>query len=144
MKLVVVGKKCEFDSQIDQYLKRLKPPFGLEIIKLAHSSSQSDQARKTESQAIRGQLKPTDRVILLDERGQQLNNHQLVDQLMLSKPTVLVIGGAYGVDEQLRARADFTLSLSQLVLPHDLVRLLVVEQVYRSWAIFTNHPYHHV
>jgi len=86
-------------------------------------------------------------VILLDERGKEFDSPALSGQfqaLMSSgRRVVCIIGGAYGVNDELMARADLTWSLSPLVFPHQLVRLILAEQLYRAQCIATNHPYHH-
>ncbi|MDN6350790.1 MAG: 23S rRNA (pseudouridine(1915)-N(3))-methyltransferase RlmH, partial [Yaniella sp.] len=83
----------------------------------------------------------------LDERGKNFSSPQLAGQLQqlfdTSHSVALVIGGAYGVNDQLRARADTVWSLSNLVFPHQLVRLMVAEQIYRAQEISAGRPYHH-
>ena len=84
--------------------------------------------------------------MLRDETGQQFSSPQLaahIERLVAQRPVVLVIGGAYGVDETVHARADMVWSLSRLVLPHMLVRLVLIEQLYRAQEICRGGPYHH-
>lgn len=92
-------------------------------------------------------LKPDDYVILLDERGKQFDSPalsaKLADIAAGARPVVIVIGGAYGVDERLLERADLIWSLSPLVFPHRLVRLILVEQLYRFQSIRAGQKYHH-
>ena len=88
-------------------------------------------------------IKPSDYVILLDERGRQLTSPEFSDALVDRGNVVIVIGGAYGVNEALRSRANLMVSLSKMVFPHQLVRLILIEQVYRAQAIHEHHPYHH-
>lgn len=144
MKLIVVGKKCEYQSQIDDYLKRLRQPFSLEILELPYSAKKNVEARNEESSAILQKVSPKDYLILLEERGKQLDNYEFSKTLSANTNIVLVIGGAYGVNEELRSRANLQFSLGKLVFPHEIVRLILVEQIYRSFAIYNNHPYHHV
>src|SRR5699024_2652867 len=100
-----------------------------------------------ESAAIAKHVRTTDYVILLDERGKNFTSPQLaqhVQQLFdTGRHPVFIIGGAYGVNDALRARADTVWSLSNLVFPHQLVRLMVVEQLYRAQEITAGRPYHH-
>ncbi|MGE5327716.1 MAG: 23S rRNA (pseudouridine(1915)-N(3))-methyltransferase RlmH, partial [Thiobacillus sp.] len=88
-----------------------------------------------------------DAVILLDEAGKLINSQDLSRKLTeyfnRSKNIVFVIGGAYGVHDALFERADFIWSLSPLVFPHQLVRLILTEQIYRAQEIDAGHPYHH-
>jgi 23S rRNA (pseudouridine1915-N3)-methyltransferase len=89
-----------------------------------------------------------DFVVLLDERGKELSSVEL-SQFMEKRFTestqriVFVIGGAYGVDEVVKSRANFTWSLSKLVFPHQLVRLILSEQLYRAFSILRGEKYHH-
>lgn len=79
--------------------------------------------------------------------GRELDSPELSRQLLIplqtSRSVTLIIGGAYGVDERLYERADFILSLSPLVFPHQLVRLILIEQLYRAQEIAAGNPYHH-
>jgi 23S rRNA (pseudouridine1915-N3)-methyltransferase len=89
-----------------------------------------------------------DFVVLLDERGKQLSSPEVALFLQRkanesTKRLVFVIGGAFGVSEELRQRANFVWSLSKLVFPHMLVRLMLAEQVYRACSILRNEKYHH-
>lgn len=104
-------------------------------------------ARRIESAAVLDYVQSDDFVVLLDERGRELTSEALAAQYdgWLARPgrVIFIIGGAYGVDDTLRTRADAVLSLSKLVFPHQLVRLVLVEQLYRAKMIAKNHPYHH-
>jgi 23S rRNA (pseudouridine1915-N3)-methyltransferase len=105
--------------------------------------------KKQEAKAIISQLTADDFLILLDERGKQLSSPELAQLLQQkandsSKKLVFLIGGAFGVDEVIAKRANFTWSLSKLVFPHMLVRLILAEQVYRACTINRNEKYHHV
>ena len=148
--IVAVGGKHEawVAEGIGRYEKRLKPPFNIEWVLLPHSSLEGMRARQEESQALLARLKDDDFVILLDETGRQVTSPQLAAQLeqqfVGSRRVVLVIGGAYGVDETLMARADAVWSLSELVFPHQLVRLILAEQLYRAQEIARGGSYHHV
>ena len=147
--IVAVGKKHKawVAEGIGGYEKRLKPPFNIEWVLLPHSSLEGMRARQEESQALLARLKDDDFVILLDETGRQVTSPQLAAQLeqqfVGSRRVVLVIGGAYGVDETLMARADTVWSLSELVFPHQLVRLILAEQLYRAQEIARGGSYHH-
>ena len=147
--IVAVGRKHEawVAEGIGRYEKRLKPPFNIEWVLLPHSSLEGMRARQEESQALLARIKDDDVVILLDETGRQVTSPQLAAQLeqqfVGSRRVVLVIGGAYGVDETLMARADTVWSLSELVFPHQLVRLILAEQLYRAQEIARGGSYHH-
>jgi 23S rRNA (pseudouridine1915-N3)-methyltransferase len=147
--VIAVGKKHESWAElgIERYQKRLKAPFLVEWMLLAHSSLDGERARQEESERILLRLNARAFVILLDERGKQLDSPRLgdllKDHLDRSEEVVCIIGGAYGVSDQLRLRANMVWSLSPLVFPHQLVRLMLVEQFYRAQQIMSGGKYHH-
>lgn len=99
-----------------------------------------------EAQRIRAQLPPRCKLVVLDERGEDLGTQALAQRLAAwqreAAPVAIVIGGPDGIDAQLRADAHQTIRLSSLTLPHALVRVLLAEQLYRAWSINAQHPYH--
>ena len=145
---IAVGKKHEswVVEGIERYQKRLQRPFTVVWVLLPHSAKQGLSARQEESERILKRL-GEDFVVLLDERGK--NNESpalsklLLTPLELSRVVTIVIGGAYGVDQSIHERADFIWSLSLLVFPHQLVRLMLIEQLYRAQEISSGNPYHH-
>jgi 23S rRNA (pseudouridine1915-N3)-methyltransferase len=149
IKIVTIGKKHEdwVSAGIERYQKRLKRPFLIEWVFLPHSALDGDMARQEESGRILSRLSTSDFVILLDERGRNIDSpglsRVLTDQFTHSRNIVIIIGGAYGVDASVKKRSDFIWSLSNLVFPHQLVRLILVEQIYRAQEIADGHPYHH-
>lgn len=149
IRILAVGKKHESWVQegISRYEKRLKRPFAVEWTLLPHSSREGDVARREESVRIVERLEKDDFVVLLDERGLEVDSPALSKTLLapLERSTriVVIIGGAYGVDNTVRERADFVWSLSPLVFPHQLVRLLLIEQIYRAQEISSDGLYHH-
>lgn len=93
-------------------------------------------------------LKKDDYLVLLDERGKQFSSEELAGFIQQranesEKTLIFLIGGAFGVSQELMKRAHFTWSLSKLVFPHQLVRLMLAEQVYRACTILRNEKYHH-
>lgn len=149
IKIIAVGKKHEkwVTQGIDRYESRLRKPWGVSWVYLPHSSLAEEQARAEESKRILEKVSSDDYLILLDERGKNLSSPELSALLNSNlgfKQVVLVIGGAYGVDESVRSRANTVWSLSKLVFPHQLVRLILTEQIYRAGEIANNRPYHHV
>lgn len=147
---LAIGKKHEkwAVEGIERYTKRLRKPYDLDWKLLPHSSREDDAARQEESERILGALRPKDHVILLDERGKNISSTSLAEHLQGSfdrgQHVVVIIGGAYGVTDELQRRADFVWSLSRLVFPHQLVRMLLAEQVYRAQEISGGRAYHHV
>ncbi len=145
IKIMTTGKKPspEMARLINHYEKQLSGWWQVEWYFL-----DSQETLKKEDQTLISALKPTDYVILLDERGSAVNNQTLAslfqNQMRNSqKKPVFVIGGAYGVGEMLKRRANAVISFGPLVFPHNLVRLMLVEQIYRSKTVIEGLPYHH-
>ena len=137
---------ADFTARIGHYFpcewKLVAPP------KNAASISQLEQ-KDFESRSLLEALDPVDYVVLLDERGKMLTSPKLAElvgerALNGAKKIHFVIGGAFGVNDELRKRADLVWQLSQLVFPHQLVRLILAEQVYRACTILRNEKYHHM
>jgi 23S rRNA (pseudouridine1915-N3)-methyltransferase len=149
IRIITVGKKHEswVDGGIERYQKRLKTPFSIEWVLLPHSAREGSQARQEESGRILARLHDSDYVVLLDETGKNIDSPSLAGLLSTqfnnSKQVVMIIGGAYGVDTTVHARANMVWSLSRLVFPHQLVRLILTEQLYRAQEIAGGNPYHH-
>ena len=104
------------------------------------------KARDAEGELILGKLNAGERLVLLDERGRQLDSKglaaRLADWQADGRDVCFVIGGPDGVPDTCRQRADFTWALSALTLPHGLARVLLAEQLYRAHSLQTGHPYH--
>ena len=150
IRILAIGKKHEswVSEGLERYEKRLKKPFASEWALLPQSAREGITARQEESERILQRLSDDDYVVLLDERG-KLSDSPALAQLLLtplesSRRVTLIIGGAYGVDETVHARANVVWSLSPLVFPHQLVRLILAEQLYRAQEISAGNPYHHV
>mgnify|MGYP003956654931 CR=1 FL=1 len=138
-RLLVVGKirKEWVKEGIDSYLKRLP---GLIITELRASIPQK------EAEAIQTQLKGHETLIVLTEEGDLLSSIPFSECLKTfgSKRLVFVIGGANGIAPEVKALAHLRLSLSPLTFPHEIARLLLVEQIYRATTIAQGSPYHRV
>lgn len=147
--LLSVGKRHDpaLQAAIDDFTARLSREVETVWHLVKPSGADEPTARRVESAAVLEFVRSDDFVVLCDERGKELSSEGLAAQYdgWLTRPgrIVFVIGGAYGVDEELRARADYVLALSKLVFPHQLVRLVLAEQLYRARMITKNHPYHH-
>lgn len=150
VRILAVGKKHEswVADGIKRYEQRLRRPFDVSWQLLPHSAREGDSARAEESDRILSRIDRASFLVLLDERGQNVDSPALAKRLSdafdASRQVVVVIGGAYGVDDRVRERADFVWSLSKLVFPHQLVRLILAEQLYRAQEIVGGRPYHHV
>jgi len=136
----------EFTSRIQRYAI-----FEWIIIAPPKNAASLDAAtlKKEEAKLIIEKLDANDYVILLDERGKLMDSIGFAEQLQqrmnaASKKVIFIIGGAFGVDEKIFNRAQLVLSLSKLVFPHMLVRLILAEQLYRGFSILKNEKYHHI
>jgi 23S rRNA (pseudouridine1915-N3)-methyltransferase len=150
-----IGKNHEsyVKEGIEDFTRRVSKYFPVEwnlmpTPKNAGMLSEMD-LKKKEGETILEWLKKDDYLIVLDERGQSLSSPQLADFLQARandsvKTLIFLIGGIYGVDEAVIKRANMTWSLSKLVFPHQLVRLILVEQLYRACTILRNEKYHHL
>lgn len=150
IRILAVGKRHEdwVDAGITRYERRLKKPFDVQWQLIPHSAREGDAARAEESERMLAKLNRDEYVVLLDERGTMLDSPgvaKLLDSpFARAKQVTCIIGGAYGVNDALRHRANAVWSLSKLVFPHQLVRLILIEQIYRAQEIAAGRPYHHV
>jgi 23S rRNA (pseudouridine1915-N3)-methyltransferase len=152
--LWTIGKNNEtyVKEGIDEFTKRISRYFSVEwtiipVPKNAGMLSEMD-LKKKECEIILQWLKPDDFLIVLDERGKQLSSEALANFLQTRsnesiKNLVFLIGGAFGLDEKILSKAKFSWSLSLLTFPHQLVRLILAEQIYRACTILRNEKYHH-
>lgn len=154
IRLLAIGKT---DSQalqemIEVYQDRLKHyvKFELEIIPdLKNTKNRSWQEQKVkEGELLLKKISATDVLILLDEGGRQLTSLDFAEYLQKKmntgiKQLIFVIGGPYGFSEEVIRKAHGKISLSKMTFSHQMVRLFVVEQIYRAFTILKNEPYHH-
>lgn len=149
IRILAVGRKHEswVSEGITRYERRLRKPFDVSWLLLPHSARDGEAARSEESDRVLARIAERDFVLLLDERGRNIDSPALAGVLRgvfdSGRAVTVVIGGAYGVDDRVRERADLVWSLSKLVFPHQLVRLILTEQLYRAQEIVAGRPYHH-
>jgi 23S rRNA (pseudouridine1915-N3)-methyltransferase len=153
LRIVAVGKTESgfIKDGVEHYLKRLRalhPVEWEEVRAAAHSGRAPAQVLAAEAAALLKRVGANDRLILLHERGKLRSSPELAQWLEALHRTeasaaVIAIGGAYGVSEDVRQRADEELSLSSMTFPHQLVRLILLEQMYRAATILAGQPYHH-
>ena len=154
IKLIAIGKTdlAELNHLISVYQNRLSHyvKFSFEIIPdLKNSKNLSEKLQKEEEgKLILSKITSTDRLLLLDENGKEMNSvgfSTFLQKQMNSgiKQLVLVIGGPYGFSEAVYKKAAGTLALSKMTFSHQMVRLFVIEQIYRGFTILKNEPYHH-
>ena len=154
IRLIAIGKTDNKDLQslINDYTKRLSfyVKFDLEIIpdiKNVKNLSEAQQKEK-EGELILAKIGPTDQLILLDENGKTFSSVGFSDYLQKKmnagiKTLVFVIGGPYGFSESVYQKAQGKVSLSEMTFSHQMVRLFVIEQMYRGFTILKHEPYHH-
>jgi len=154
IKLLAIGKTDNKELQIliDDYQKRLGfyIKFEFEIIPDIKNSKNltEDQQKEKEGELILSKLNATDVLILLDEKGKQMDSISFSNYLQKHmnsgiKQLVFVIGGPYGFSPEVFEKAQGKLSLSKMTFSHQMVRLFVIEQLYRAFTILRNEPYHH-
>ncbi len=150
-RLLLVGRSERglVTDGVDHYLGRLTRTFLVEQVVLPEAGKgEPAYQQRVESERILAALKPGERVVVLDERGTHLTSPQFAGRISTwrdqgVRKVVFVIGGAYGMTDEVRQRADLVLALSAMTFPHQLVRVLFAEQLYRAAAILQGSPYHH-
>ena len=154
IQLIAIGKtdSKELEALIHNYVKRLAhyTKFELELIpdiKNSKNLSESQQKQK-EGELVLKKLSGSDVLVLLDEKGKQFSSKEFSSVLQKRmnsgiKKLIFVIGGPYGFSEALYSRANEKISFSKMTFSHQMVRLFVVEQIYRGFTILKNEPYHH-
>lgn len=154
LKILAIGQKMPtwVETGFKEYHKRIQPMMSTDIIELPPakrsknpSSAQIDHFKNQEGTAILT-TRQKERLWVLDVKGKMLSTEALADKLQNAMTDgtdiALVIGGADGVSAEVLAQADFKWSLSDLTLPHPLVRVVLMEQLYRAMSIIHHHPYH--
>lgn len=147
MKLLILtigkGKDTLTDDLIKHFETRILRYLPIEWVYLEHESTKVKEGEK-----LLSHIKKEDYVVLLDERGRDMKSEavaEIIENRMLDsvKRMIFVIGGAYGVSDAIHVRANYTWKLSSLVFPHLLVRVILVEQLYRAMTILKGEKYHH-
>ena len=154
IELIVVGKtdSKEVTALVDMYTKRINfyNRFNITYIpdvKNTKSLSEAQQ-KNSEGEAIMRLLDPSDRVVLLDEKGSEFRSVEYADWLQKRlnsgvKRLVFIIGGPYGFSPEIYSRANEKISLSKMTFSHQIIRAIFTEQLYRAFSILHNSPYHH-
>ena len=154
IKLLAIGKTDDKNliKLIDAYQNRLKHYVKVELqllpdIKNVKNLSEKQQKEK-EGEILLKQLQPTDQLILLDEKGKDFRSKEFATYLQKKmnsgiKQLVFVIGGPYGFSDAVYQKAQGKVSFSKMTFSHQMIRLFVVEQIYRAFTILKNEPYHH-
>ena len=146
IRLLWVGKTREayLKKGVDDYLERLAPYADVEVVEIKEekgaSGGISPEGLLREGRRIIGR---SGGYVLLDERGRKMTSSELADFLRQRPSVDFVLGGAYGVSDEVRANARDTISLSSMTLTHEMARLLFTEQLYRACTIISGMRYHH-
>ena len=155
-RILCVGRLKEkyWQDALKEYQKRLSAYVNLEIIEVNDektpdqaSDKQCEQIKAKEGERLLAKIKPTDYVVLLDLQGKMLSSEQLssqIERFMLDgKETIdFIIGGSLGVSEAIRSRANEMLCFSKMTFPHQMMRVILLEQIYRGFKIIRHEPYH--
>jgi 23S rRNA (pseudouridine1915-N3)-methyltransferase len=143
IKVAWIGKTKEpaIQALTDEYLKRIS-----RHADVAGLALKDEAAILSLASGERQQKKERHKLVLLDSRGKQFSSEELAQflerELVNPTPLLFAIGGSDGFSEEARRHAGFTLSLGKMTLPHELARVVLVEQLYRAFTILKNHPYH--
>jgi len=150
IQIIAVGRLKDrmVREKIESYFKKLGKGLEIEFKEVPDGKARdSEEVKKQEAIKILGMVSAKDFVVALDERGKEANSREfarLLDKLIhQSWNLTFIIGGAYGLDQSVRERADLVMALSRLTFPHELARLLLAEQIFRAFSIIKGNPYHH-
>ncbi len=149
IKIICVGKLKESylkDAQIE-YLKRLKKYTSVNLIELTDSNIDDEKiALEKEKEQILKYIKQKDYIITLEIEGKELSSIELADKLdktlITSSDITFIIGGSYGIHHDIKEKSNYKLSFSKMTFPHQLFRILLLEQLFRSYKILNNEKYH--
>lgn len=148
IKIICIGKIKEkfYQDAINEYKKRISKYTNIEIIELPDYNYDIKKTMISEYQGIMKVLNKSDYNILLDISGNQIDSvsfaKKINDTLIINSNITFIIGGSYGVVDELRSIVDFRLSFSIMTFPHQLFRVILLEQIYRAFKINNNEEYH--
>jgi 23S rRNA (pseudouridine1915-N3)-methyltransferase len=149
LRVVAIGKDRtgRLEPAIQDYASRVEALHPFELVVAGEAQGDDQTARRAEATLLRGKLRPKDLVVLLDERGEQLTSVELAQRIQRveragGRDLAFVIGGPSGLDPGLLKEVAWTFALSKLTLPHQLARLVLLEQIYRALTILRGLPYH--
>lgn len=149
IKIICIGKLKEkyLRDACSEYIKRLQKYTHIEIIEIPDEKiDEEKQALQKEKEKLEKYINFKDYIITLEIEGKQLSSLELADKLnqvqIQNSNITFIIGSSYGIHSDIKNRADFKLSFSKLTFPHQLFRVLLLEQLYRSYKILNNEKYH--
>ncbi len=151
LKIILVGKiqKPFFREAFAHYLKRVRHYIPFELVEIKEIKvNDPELRRKKEGELILNRMAPKDLILAMDEQGRALSSRNLAADLVKWEEDpgfvpCFVIGGAYGMSEEVKSKAIRLISLGPMTLPHELAAVVLMEQIYRGFCINRGHPYHH-
>lgn len=145
IKIVAVGKLKEkfLIDGVNEYLKRLKPFAKIEVCEIAECRTVEEEGQKLLAQVLRESF-----LIVLDVAGEMLTSEKFAEKIAALNlhgvsDITFIIGGAFGLSDEVKRAAAFCLSFSRMTFTHQMARLILVEQIYRAFKINRNEPYHY-
>ena len=149
IKIIAVGtiKEKYLKDAIEEYTKRIKKYTNIEIIEVKDEGLVEEQkAINLESEKIKKHINSKDYIITMEIEGKQLTSPELaekINQIQIENSNIVfIIGGSYGLSEEIKNQAKYHLSFSKMTFPHQLFRVFLLEQIYRSYKILNNESYH--
>lgn len=148
IKIICVGKIKEkyFTDAIKEYQKRLSKYTKLEIVEVNDYDGDISTILKKESEQILKNINDKSYIITLEIEGQNIDSIELskkIDNILISNPDItFIIGGSYGLSDDIKNKSNYKLSFSKMTFPHQLFRVMLLEQIYRSYRIINNESYH--
>ena len=149
IKIICLGKVKEkyLQDGIDEYIKRISKYTQVKIIELEDEGIKDDKvALKKEKEKILKYLNTKDYIIVLDISGKEMTSLEFADKidktLIINSDITFIIGGSYGLDEEIKSLSNYRLSFSKMTFPHQLFRLILLEQIYKAYKINHNEEYH--
>ena len=149
IKIICVGQLKEkyLKEAIEEYLKRIKKYTTIEIVELKDEGLvEKSKALKLEAEKIIKHINDKDYIITLEIEGKEITSEEFakkIDSILIENSNItFIIGGSYGLSENIKEKANYHLSFSKLTFPHQLFRVLLLEQIYRSYKINNNENYH--
>ena len=148
IKIITVGKLKEkyFRDAVDEYLKRLSKYTKIELIEVPDEDYDIKKTLLTEKDSIMKYVSNKDYVITMEIEGKELSSvdfsKKLNDTLVQNSDITFIIGGSYGLHDDIKKISNYALSFSKMTFPHQLFRIMLLEQIYRSYKIINNETYH--
>lgn len=148
IKIITVGKLKEdyFKDAVSEYLKRLSKYTKIDLIEVADENFDIPKTLEKEKDSILKHISNKEYIITLEIEGKELTSTELADKLnntfIQNSDITFIVGGSYGLHEDIKKMSNYSLSFSKMTFPHQLFRIMLLEQLYRSYKILNNETYH--